>query len=126
HERDIYSAHIEWEDARLHSYLDIMRRIRDDTKHEFFQLFNDRINFYTVPDYRIRLPAQDVSISDIPIQAGATIQQSDVSIHVGHEIKDLHLNVLRPDRDVSDEEVIAGLTSAFVPCVQALTADRRL
>src|SRR5436190_10345232 len=80
HERDIYSAHIEWEDARLHSYLDIMRRIRDDTKHEFFQLFNDRINFYTVPDYRIRLPAQDVSISDIPIQAGATIQQSDVSI----------------------------------------------
>jgi hypothetical protein len=126
HERGVYNAHIEWEDARPYTYLDIMRRVRDDTRQEFFQIFNDRVNFYTVPDYRVHLPSQDVSISDIPIQAGATIQQSDVSIHVGHEIKDLHLNVLRPDRDVSDEEVIAGVTGAFMPCMQALTADCRL
>jgi len=125
-DKSVYCVHVEWEDARRYSYLDIMRRVRDDTDQGHFHIFNDRVNFYTAPDYRIRLPVEDAPISDVSILTKAKIQQSDVSIHIGHEIKDLHLNVRRPDRDVSDEEVVAGLTDAFMACLRALTVDRRL
>src|SRR6266852_4593768 len=49
-DRHLNTAYIQWTQDRGYNYLDIMRQIRDQTGPDtLFQLFNDKVNFYTHP-----------------------------------------------------------------------------
>jgi tetratricopeptide (TPR) repeat protein len=124
--REIGWVYIEWEDSRRYNYLDVMRMIRDSTAPHLFHLFNDRVNFYTVHDYNLKIPLEVGTIQDVQVLSNGEIQQSGVTIHVGHEIKDFTVNILRPDRDVTEGEVIIECTRAFMRCLHARITKKPL
>jgi len=117
---------IEWRDSRRYSYLDLMRRIRDLTQPEMFGHFNDRVNFYTVPEYRLRLQLDVGSIENVQITTG-NVANGTVNVNVGHrvDIKDLMLNVLRPDRVASDDTICIELTTVFFECLREFTSSTK-
>lgn len=125
-ERKLDWVHIEWEDSRRFNYLDVMRKIRKETDPTLFQLFNDRVNFYTVPNYEMKITLDAGLIQDVEVLKGGQIKQSDVNIHIGHTIKDFMINVQRPDRDVTENEIMISTTNAFMPCLKALTSEHPL
>ncbi len=127
-ERKLDWVQIEWEDSRRFNYLDVMREIRKATDPTLFQLFNDRVNFYTVPNYEMKITLDAGPIQNVEVLKGGEIKQSGVSVHVGHtvEIKDSMINVQRPDRDVTENEIVIGITNAFMPCFKALTSEHPL
>ncbi len=127
-ERGIAWVHIEWEDSRHYGYPDLMRRIRDGTDPGLFELFNDRLNFYTVPEYRMKIQLEGSSIERVAVLENGQVQQSGVTVHVGHsvQIADANLAGLRSDQGVSETEVMIQVTGAFVVCLQAFTAHRPL
>src|SRR5208283_5056843 len=96
--RGVRAVETEWRDSRRYSYLDLMRRIRDRTRPELFYPFNDRVNFYTAPEYRLHLQVETGTIEHVQVTTG-NVDSGTVNVHVGHqiEIKDFMLNVLRPD-----------------------------
>ncbi|MGH8064755.1 MAG: ATP-binding protein [Candidatus Entotheonellia bacterium] len=124
--RGIGWVYIEWEDSRHYNYLDVMRMIRDTTAPHLFHLFNDRVNFYTVHDYNLKIPLEVGTIQDVQVLSNGEIQRSGATIHVGHEIKDFTVNILRPDRDVTEGEVIIECTRAFMRCLQARVSETPL
>jgi len=126
--RDLEWLYIEWEDTKRFNYLDIMRKIRNNTVPSLFQLFNDRVNFYTVPNYEMKIALEAGPIQNVEVLKGGEVKQSGVTVHVGHkvEIKDSKINVKRPDRDVTEDEIVIDLTNAFMPCLKTLTNERPL
>ena len=121
-------VHFEWEDSRRFNYLDVMREIRKATDPTLFQLFTDRVNFYMKPNYKMKIALDAGPIQNVEVLKGGEIKQSGVTVHVGHkvEIKDSMINVQRPDRDVTEDEIVIDLTNAFMPCLKALTYERPL
>ena len=119
---------IEWENSRRFNYLDVMREIRKSTDPTLFQLFNDRVNFYMVPNYEMKITLDAGPIQNVEVLKGGQIKQSGVTVHIGHtvEIKDSMINVQRPDRDVTENEIVIALTNAFMPCLKALTSESPL
>lgn len=116
-------VHLEWEDSHRYTHLDIMRQLRDGTEPEAFQLFNDRVNYYTVPNYELKIPVDLGAIEKVQILEGGEIRQSGVTVHVGHQVTvhDVKFNVQRPDRDITETEFVLQVTRAFVQCLRALS-----
>ena len=110
----------EWSDRSRYGYLDLMRKIRDETSPSKFELFNDQVNFYTKEQYDLKIKLEGDAIQNVNVLQGGEIQKSGVDVHVGHkvEIKDLGSNALRRDQDGSDCEMIIELTRAFMSCLQ--------
>jgi hypothetical protein len=117
----------EWRDSSRYSYLDLMRRIRDRTQPDLFNSFNDRVNFYTAPQYRLQIEMQGSPIEHVQVSTGS-IDGGTADVQVGHrvEIRDLMLNVLRPDQAASDETVSIELTNVFFECLRGYTGSRRV
>jgi hypothetical protein len=108
---------IEWRDSRRYSYLDFMRRIRDETSAESYSHFNDVVNFYTVPGYRLQLDVTGVMPEKVAVSTG-NVSRSDVNVQVGHQIavQDLHVSIQRPDQAASENTLMIEITSAFFRC----------
>ena len=119
--RKVDWVHMEWEDSRRFNYLDVMRQIREATDPALFQLFNDRVNFYTVPNYELKIALEPGLIQNVDVLKGGEIRQAGVTVHVGHkvEIKDGMINAQRPDRDVTESQIVIDLTNAFMRCLKA-------
>ena len=115
---------VEWDDSQRYNYLDVMRQIRDQTNVELFDLFTDRVNYYTKPAYELKIQVEGSGIENVKVLENGEIRDSDVTIHVGHniEISDSAISALRPDRDIEENEAVIELTSAFLPCLRAATA----
>jgi hypothetical protein len=125
-DRGLNWVYLEWADSRRYSYLDLMRAIRDKTeKPSLFQLFNDRVNFYFVPQYEPKITLQGGNIENVHVLSGGEIQQSGMTLQIGNrvEIKDFNLNVPRPDKDVPLEQIIIDCTDAFMACVKGITEN---
>ena len=118
----------EWRDLSRYGYLDLTRKIRDETSPSLFQLFNDQVNFYTKDQYDLKIQLEGGTTQNVNVLQGGEIQQSGVTVHVGPkvEIKDLGSNTLRRDRNVSDCEMTIELTRAFMPCLQAAVRESLL
>jgi hypothetical protein len=120
-DRGLNSAYIQWTLDRSYNYLDIMRQIRDQTGPDtLFQFFNDKVNFFTNPEYKLKIQVEGSSISDVHILENGEIRQSNVTVHVGHtvEIKDLQFKLERSDAEAA--RIPFQLTEAFIPCLKAL------
>jgi len=118
----------EWRDSKHYGYLDLMRKIRNETSPSLFLLFNDRVNFYMEPQYDLKIQLEGGAIQNVKVLEGGEIQQSGVTIHVGHKvvITDSEINIPRPDRNVTDDEMMIELTCAFMPCLQATVRESPL
>jgi hypothetical protein len=119
-------VYVEWEDYRRFNYLDIMRRVRDGSEPDLFQLFTDRVNFYTVPNYNLNIAVEGSAIHNVEVLSHGEIQQSGVTVHVGHEIKDLNINMPRPDKDIKEDEIIRECTRTFLICLKSLCSTHHV
>lgn len=120
-DRGLNTAYVQWETDRSYNYLDMMRQIRDQTGPEtVFQLFNDKVNFFTNPEYKLKIQVEGGAIGDVHILENGEIQKSNVTVHVGHtvEIKDLQFKLDRSDAEAA--RIPFQLMEAFVPCLKAL------
>lgn len=125
-QRSIRWVEVAWLAEGRRDYIDVMRRIRNATEPALFSLFNDRLNEYTVPNYKVQVDISGPIIQNVQVLNGGRVEQSGVTVHVGHTIGDLNISGLRPDRDVSDDEVITNVSTAFRLCLRALTARQPL
>jgi hypothetical protein len=78
--------YLEWRDSRRYSYLDVMRRVRQESDPSLFHLFNDRVDFYTVPQYTLKIDLRGGNIQDVQVEVGGLLSGSTGPIHVGHNI----------------------------------------
>jgi hypothetical protein len=113
---------LEWRDTRRLGYLEAMRMIRDqiDTP-ALFTLFNEKANQLTQREYTAKIEFDVGDIRDVKVLPDGTIENSDLSIHVGHEVevKDLHLNLVVDDDEANEGRVRRELSAAFLPCLAA-------
>lgn len=119
--KGLNTAYVQWETDRGYNYLDVMRQIRDQTGPDtLFQLFNDKVNFFTNPEYKVKIQVEGGAIGDVHVLENGEIQKSNVTVHVGHtvEIKDLQLKLDRSDAEAA--RIPFQLMEAFVPCLKAL------
>lgn len=125
--RNVQWVTIEWRDSRRYGYLDFMRRIRDAIGSEPFFAFNDVVNFYTVPEYRMRIEVTGAAIREVNVAVG-DVKDSKLDVHVGHriEVRDMMVQAQRPDQGVSEETVMIEITDAFFRCLAQFLKGSRL
>jgi GTPase SAR1 family protein len=109
-QRDLCKAEVVWTDTRNHDYLAIMRKIRDDLGVKFFNPFTDLVNFYTVPQYELKVKVE----GSISVAENAHIEGSTTGDIAGVIIKDLMIPEPRKDMAVPEDEKLARLTDKFI------------
>ncbi|WP_429886357.1 AAA family ATPase [Geoalkalibacter halelectricus] len=110
--RRMRKSEIIWTETRNHDYMGVMRKIRDDIGPDFFKSFTDLINFFTVPQYELKVVVEGQG--GISVAQGARIEGSQVGDVAGILIKDLMLSAPRNDMAVPESERMARLTDAFL------------
>jgi hypothetical protein len=117
--RRLRKASINCNASTNHSYLSIMRGIRDGLGAECFQGFTDLVNYFTRPDYKLTVKLESgSSIAVLPQGQLSNVQAHDI---VGVMIKDLQLVEPRNDKEIPREESILRLTDAFILCLNSAT-----
>jgi hypothetical protein len=120
--RDLLKAEIVWSETANHDFLAVMRKLRDDLGVEPFKPFTDLVNFFTVPQYELKITvAGNVSID---VARGAKFEGAQVGDIAGILIKDVMLTDPRPDMQVPRAELMTRLTDSFVTCMGAALAGR--
>jgi hypothetical protein len=115
-----------WSDTRNHDYLAVMRKLRDDIGPQHFSGFTDLVNFFTVPQYSLKI-SLDGGPQQINVAEGAHIEGSNVGDIAGIVIKDLMLATPRADMAVPEAERMARLTDIFITeLADATSPDERL
>jgi hypothetical protein len=114
---------------RFNTYLKIMRKIRDDVGAEFFPDFTRLVNFF-FPDPTQPAPAPTVNINVSGAQSvldRARLEGVNVSGDIaGVIVKDLMINVPRPDMDLKPSDRMVYLTDAFIQNLAPTVKDKLL
>ncbi len=111
--RGLDKSEIVWTETRNHDALAIMRKMRDDLGPQFFSRFTDLVNFFTVPQYELKVTVEGAGA--ISVAQGASIGEgAQVGDIAGVIVKDVMLTEPRADLQVSASETRARLTDAFV------------
>lgn len=104
-------AEVVWSDTRPHDYMAVMRKIRDDFMSDVFRPFNDLINYYTVPQYELKISGP----SSTQVAEGMSVSDhSTVGDIAGVVIKDSNLVLPRNDKAIPEVERLAALTDRFL------------
>jgi archaellum biogenesis ATPase FlaH len=98
-------------DDDIPEYIAIMRRCRDNLATRPFEPLTDLINYYTVPQYtlKVELHGGNVSVGQV-----MTMTDSSVGTMAGVVIKDSMISFPRSDLDVSESERRMRLTQTFL------------
>jgi GTPase SAR1 family protein len=110
--RKLRKSEVVWTNTRNHDYLGIMRKIRDDVGVDYFQPFTDLVNFFTVPQYELKIKIEKTSA--VTVANGAQIEGSSVGDIAGIVIKDSMIVAPRTDMAVPEIERMARLTDRFM------------
>lgn len=120
--RRLEKSEVIWTETRNHDYLAIMRKMRDDLGTQYFRRFTDLVNFFTVPQYELKVKLEGGRIS---VAEGASFEEdAQVGDIAGIIIKDATLTEPRADLQVSASEMRARLTDAFIEGMAAALTDR--
>lgn len=111
-QRKMRKAEVTWTETRNYDYLAIMRKMRDDIGVNYFESFTDLVNFFTVPQYELKIQVDHAA--SIAVAKGAQIETSTVGDIAGIVIKDSMLVVPRSDMAVPETERMARLTDRFL------------
>ncbi len=73
------------------------------------------MNFYFIPNYEMKIKLESGPIQNVEVLKGGEIKQSGITVHVGHtvEINGSTINVPRPDRNVTENEIMIDLDQCF-------------
>jgi hypothetical protein len=118
-QRGLRKAEVVWTNTRKHDYLGVMRKIRDDLGVEAFKPFTDLVNFFTVPQYTLKI----VAPGPISVAHQAQISNSTVGDIAGVIIKDSMIVIPRSDLGVPETERMLQLTTRFIECLHACCAQ---
>ena len=117
--RDMVVSRSKWTENENVTYLNIMRQIRDDLGDEFFQPFNDLVNFYSMPNYKLTVLVENMgSISVAPnltVAEGGRVDQI-VGVNITDnkfELKDSNFNTASEQRARLSDMFFRGLQSAL-------------
>lgn len=108
--RGLHKAEVFWTDTRNYDYLAIMRKLRDDIGVQYFYSFTDLVNYYTVPQYELRVSVE----GSVNVANNATIENSNTGDIAGVVIKDLMIPKPRSDIAVPEDEKLTRLTDEFI------------
>lgn len=118
--RNRKKAEVVWSDTRPHDYMAVMRKIRDDVGPDLFQPFTDLINYFTVPQYNLKIDMQ----GSVRVGEGLQVKDSSVGDVAGVVIKDSMIVVPRNDMAVPEAERLVELTERFLDVfAAALTSE---
>ena len=123
-QRNLDKSEIVWTDSRNHDYLAIMRKIRDDVGTSHFEPFTYLVNYFTVPQYELKVKLDGATT--IQVAQGATTTNSEIGDIAGIVIKDVMLTQPRDDMQISESERRARLTDCFIKCLEQATLQERL
>lgn len=116
-QRSVAKAELSWNATRKYDPYGIMRKIRDLIGTAYFKPFTDLINFYTEPNYTLKVIVEgDLSVAD-----KAEFVESKFRDLAGVIIKDSMISFPRPDIEVPIEERLYRLTDLFIPSLAAAT-----
>ena len=110
--RKLRKAEVIWTETRNHDYLAIMRKIRDDVGVDYFKPFTDLVNFFTVPQYELKIKL--ASAGSIAVAQDAQIEGSTIEDIAGIVVKDSMIVMPRPDIAVPESERMVRLTDRFI------------
>ena len=119
----ICKSEIVWTPTRNHDYLGIMRKIRDDFGANVFQSFTDLVNYFTVPQYNLKINV--TSSGPINVGQNMTVKQSEIGDMAGIIIKDNFFEMPRADMAVPDQERMTRLTDKFIENLASVTQEKR-
>ena len=111
--------------TRVYNYLTVMRAIRDAIGPEFFQPFTDLLNYFTKPDYELRIKMEG---PEVKILDGASLTSSSIKEVTGNkvEIHDLNINTPREDKMIREEERMHRLTRQFLQDLTSALPNERI
>jgi hypothetical protein len=115
-------AEVVWSDTRPHDYMAVMRKIRDDFGPDLFQPFTDLINYFTVPQYNLKIDVQ----GSVRVGEGLQVKDSTVGDVAGVVIKDSMFVVPRNDMAVPEAERLVQLTERFLEVFAAALKNEPL
>jgi GTPase SAR1 family protein len=122
--RGIAKSEVIWSETRNHDFIAIARKIRDDLGPEHFGKFTDLVNFYTVPQYELKISVSGAG--NISVGQGAQLMSgAEVGTMAGIVIKDVMLTEPRADMQVSASERRTRLTDAFIEGMATALAERQ-
>lgn len=121
-QRKLKKAEVVWSDTRPHDYMAVMRKIRDDLGPDLFKPFTDLINYFTVPQYTLKIDVQ----GSVRVGEGLQVNDSTVGDVAGVVIKDSMIVVPRNDMAVPEAERLVQLTERFLEVFATAFANERL
>jgi len=112
-------AKIVWSETRSHDYLGVMRGIRNDLGGGQFSAFNDLVNFFTVPQYKLELVVSGT------VSVGTNLRnEGTIGAISGVVVQDANFTVPRADLAMSETERMNRLTDVFLQELSAAGAAR--
>ena len=124
-QRKVAKAEVVCTEIRNQHYLDIMRKIRDDIGGDYFQSFNDLVNYLTEPGYELKIKVE--STGSISVGQNMKIGgNSTVNSMAGVIIKDSMISMPRSDQAVPESERIIRLSDQFIKNLSDATKDKVL
>lgn len=117
--RGMAQAKVIWSETRNHDYLGVMRKIKNDLGADRFNGFNDLINFFTVPQYKLELEVRGtISVAD-------NLQnQGTIGSITGMVVQDANFTIPRADLGIPESERMNRLTDAFLQELNSAVARR--
>jgi Cdc6-like AAA superfamily ATPase len=116
---DTVVSRAKWTENDNVTYLTIMRQIRDDLGDEFFQPFNDLVNFYSVPNYKLTVLVENrgsITVApNLTVAEGASVDKI-VGINIADnkfELKDSNFNTASEQRARLSDLFFLGLKQAL-------------
>lgn len=118
-------AYTFWLDTRSYNYMTVMRMIRDSIGEQYFQQFTDLLNFFTSPDYDLRIKV-DTTGAGIRILEGGKVDNSEIGDITAIKIQDLNINTPRADKEIREEERMFKLTHQFLTDLAAALGTEQI
>jgi hypothetical protein len=117
--RGLAQAKVIWSETRNHDYLGVMRKIKNDLGTDRFGGFNDLVNFFTVPQYKLELVVRG------SLSVAENLQnQGTIGSIAGVVVKDANFAVPRADLGIPETERMNRLTDVFLQELNAAAAAR--
>jgi AAA ATPase domain len=117
--RGMAQAKVIWSETRNHDYLGVMRKIKNDLGADRFHGFNDLVNFFTVPQYKLELVVSGT------LSVAQNLQnQGNIGSIAGVVVEDANFTVPRADLGIPETERMNRLTDVFLQELNAVAAAR--
>lgn len=118
--RNLNKAEVSWAE-RNRSYLEVMRKIRDDFRADRFEEFTDLANYFTVAHYELQINVQ--GLEKASVLEAAQLEDVEIGNVAAISIRDLMIAEPRSDMQVPEEERRARMTDAFLIGLARMCSD---